>query len=127
MPQAVQVVAFEGDAVSPEMGGRPIYFRCHVRPERSVYPPVLATAYERPFCTDGRPSEGKARSGLLAGAGNPFFYSTRTFENPDEANLDVQILAFSHAVPAWRHRYGTLDLRSAFTPGQSRYSRPSLT
>jgi len=25
MPQAVQVVAFEGDAVSPEMGGRPIY------------------------------------------------------------------------------------------------------
>jgi hypothetical protein len=49
------------------------------------------------------------------------------YENPDEANLDVQILAFSPAVPAWRHRYGTLDLRSAFNPGQSRYSRPSLT
>ena len=48
------------------------------------------------------------------------------YENLDEANLDVQILAFSHAVPAWRHRYGTLDLRYAFTPGQSRYSRPSL-
>jgi hypothetical protein len=42
--------------------GRTAYlFRCHVRPERSVYPPVLATGYERPFCTDGRPSEGKAR------------------------------------------------------------------
>jgi len=27
----------------------------------------------------------------LASAGNPFFWSTATFENPDESNLDVQI------------------------------------
>ena len=60
-------------------------------------PPVPATRRQPSVLRRWASSEERASAGLLAGAGNPFFYSTRTFENSDEANLDVQIAAFHRA------------------------------